>query len=1120
MSKELLVYNASAGSGKTHNLSEQFAKYLLEGGPEAYKHQMAVTFTNKATFEMKERIIKTLYEKSIGKKGESKEVQENAKKVLRRLVHDYTMFRVSTIDSFFQKVLRAFALEMGHRGAFDTSLDDDLAVSEALDSLYSKLGKPECGELLERIKNLSLSRIEDDKNWDWKRDLLRISSEITKTGYRSKRKEAEEKARQNGEKLKSYEEFNKELNVKRDGLRKDFIEPLEALNKELIGAAKLLKDDCVKSKTTSKFYGTITGKFRFIDPLSKKVAPFKDSFDVEKWKDDPQSFFLKNTPDSIINSYKDSVGAILSKIEALYAEHYSNYVSYQLVSKNIRETTLLDYISAELEEYLKQQQLTLLADAPQILSDLISGSDAPFVYEKIGTTLNHYLLDEFQDTSDSQWENFRPLLLNSLAEGHSSLLVGDVKQSIYRWRGGDWDILRSEIPHDFKEVCHTEPLLVNYRSLSNIVAFNNLLFSEPGCLVTAFSDMLGEKVSDASRFAMPEIVKGVYAGSAQEVCDKYKSVPQKGMVKVIYAGKYRSDGLITNPSDFACVDVVRRIRELTGGGGGAKYSFSDIAILVSSNRDAEKISGVLVNKGISITTTDSLKIGSNNTVAVILELLRKLVEPESERLEALARISGAKVKNLGLMAGAETVAGVADADAVAEFRRRLADCGTLYEICKVLMNTFIESYPAGDASFVKAFLDKVLDYNTTNGTNISMFLRWWEENEENFFIPELSGKTDAVRVMTMHKAKGLAFKVVFTPFLREDVLRLKGDRWLISDSEWLDFKAPLMINIASKDVRESFYNLDYDKELMQTCIDNINLAYVSFTRAKERLYIYGRGYNKGTLSAELNNICKGCVGAEGKDGKGEVLKVNFIREDKELTIKELCEIDGKADPDDERNPFTYTEYTFGDEGEDPLKEKDEKETLYSLQESDGTLLTDTLSNESQKKSLRSRYDNDDNIRRGILMHEIFSYIGEVSQQSDIKDVVKVAVERFLKNNPSSLLGDDSDKIVETIMGLLPTALPYGWFTAQYGVETETEYLDGANILRPDRVMFSKEGDETIIVDYKFGTLSSTEGNEDTEGAHKSYVNQVKRYMDLFNRLGKGNVKGYLWYVFEKKIIEV
>ncbi len=1116
MSKELLVYNASAGSGKTHNLSEQFAKYLLEGGPEAYKHQMAVTFTNKATFEMKERIIKTLYEKSIGKKGESKEEQKNAKDVLRRLVHDYTMFRVSTIDSFFQKVLRAFALEMGHRGAFDTSLDDDLAVSEALDSLYSKLGKPECGELLERIKNLSLSRIEDDKNWDWKRDLLRISSEITKTGYRSKRKEAEETARQNGEKLKSYEEFNKELNVKRDGLRKDFIEPLEALNKELIGAAKLLKDDCVKSKTTSKFYGTITGKFRFIDPLSKKVAPFKDSFDVEKWKDDPQSFFLKNTPDSIINSYKDSVGAILSKIEALYAEHYSNYVSYQLVSKNIRETTLLDYISAELEEYLKQQQLTLLADAPQILSDLISGSDAPFVYEKIGTTLNHYLLDEFQDTSDSQWENFRPLLLNSLAEGNSSLLVGDVKQSIYRWRGGDWDILRSEIPHDFKEVCHTEPLLVNYRSLSNIVAFNNLIFSEPGCLVTAFSDMLGEKVSDASRFAMPEIVKGVYAGSAQEVCDKYKSVPQKGVVKVIYAGKYRSDGLITNPSDFACVDVVRRIRELTGGGGGAKYSFSDIAILVSSNRDAEKIAGVLVNNGISITTTDSLKIGSNNTVAVILELLRKLVEPESERLEALARISGAKVKNLGLLAGAEDVAGAADA----EFRRELANCGTLYEICKVLMNTFIESYPAGDASFVKAFLDKVLDYNTTNGTNISMFLRWWEENEENFFIPELSGKTDAVRVMTMHKAKGLAFKVVFTPFLREDVLRLKGDRWLISDSEWLDFKAPLMINIAGKDVRESFYNLDYDKELMQTCIDNINLAYVSFTRAKERLYIYGRGYNKGTLSAELNNICKGCVGAEGKDGKGEVLKVNFIREDKELTIKELCEIDGKADPDDERNPFTYTEYTFGDESEDSLKEKDEKDTLYSLQESDGTLLTDTLSNESQKKSLRSRYDNDDNIRRGILMHDIFSYIGEVSQQSDIKDVVKVAVERFLKNNPSSLLGDNSDKIVETIMGLLPTALPYGWFTAQYGVETETEYLDGANILRPDRVMFSKEGDETIIVDYKFGTLSSSEGNEDTEGAHKSYVNQVKRYMDLFNRLGKGNVKGYLWYVFEKKIIEV
>ncbi|MBR5907107.1 MAG: UvrD-helicase domain-containing protein [Bacteroidales bacterium] len=1217
MSKELLIYNASAGSGKTHNLSEQFAKYLLEGGPEAYKHQMAVTFTNKATLEMKERIIKTLYEKSIGKNGEDKKVQEKAKGVLRRLVHDYTMFRVSTIDSFFQRVLRAFALEMGHRGAFDTSLDDDLAVSEALDSLYSKLGKPECEELLERIKNLSLSRIEDDKNWDWKRDLLRISSEITKSGYRSRKKEAEEKARQNGEKLKSYEEFNKELNYKREVLRKDFIEPLEALNEELIRASELLKDDFVKSKTTSKFFGTITGKFRFIDPLSKKVAPFKDSFDVEKWKDDPQSFFFKNTPDSIINSYKDSVGVILSKIEALYADQYENYVSYQLVSRNIRETTLLDYISAELEEYLKQQQLTLLADAPQILSDLIGGSDTPFVYEKIGTTLNHYLLDEFQDTSDSQWENFRPLLLNSLAEGNSSLLVGDVKQSIYRWRGGDWNILRSEIPDKFKEFCFTKPLLVNYRSLSNIVAFNNLLFSEPGCLVSAFSGLLGEKVSEKSKFAMPEVVRGIYAGSAQEVCDKYKSVGQKGVVKVIYAGKssrYIKD-YITTPADFACVDVVRRIWELTGcggegsavagsavagsggagsgvavegcgvagetvayggevadrvaygGGGGAKYSLSDIAILVSSNKEAEKIAGVLVKKGISITTTDSLNIGSNNTVAVILELLRKLVEPESERLEALARISGAKVKNLGLLerdgvaavagsgvaSGGCEVGGVASevsgaqdgiADGIAdgaaavaygsgstvggteavaeaeEFRRRLAECGTLYEICKVLINTFIESYPVGDASFVKAFLDKVLDYNTTNGTNISMFLRWWEENQKNFYIPELSGKTDAVRVMTMHKAKGLAFKVVFTPFLRDEVLKLKGDRWLISDSEWLDFKAPLMINVEGLGVRDSIYRADYDNELLQTCIDNINLAYVSFTRAKERLYIYARGYNKGTLSAELNNICKGCVGAEGKDGEGEVLKVHFKREDKVLTISELRKIYDNADPDDERDPFTYTEYTFGDESEDPLKEKDEKETLYSLQESDGTLLTETLSNESQKKSLRSRYDNDDNIRRGILMHEIFSYIGEVSQQSDIKRVVEGATEKFLKNNPSSLLGNDRDKIVDTIMNLIPAALPYGWFTDKYSVETESEYLDGDMICRPDRVMFSKNGDETVIVDYKFGTLSSSDDNEGEGGSLKKYVNQVKRYKNLFSRMGKGTVKGYLWYVFEKKIVDV
>ncbi|MBP5228896.1 MAG: UvrD-helicase domain-containing protein [Bacteroidales bacterium] len=1090
MKNKLLVYNASAGSGKTHNLSKKFAEYLMEGGPEAYKHLMAVTFTNKATFEMKERIIETLYKKSIGKEINNPKEREKAKEVLRRLVHDYTMFRVSTIDSFFQKVLRAFALEMGHRGAFETSIDSETAVSSALDGLYSKLGNKGFEKMLERINNLSLARIDDDKNWDWKRDLLKISKQIVEEGYRSKRKEAEERLKE-GEKLISYEEFNRQLNAKYRALEKEFLEPLFALNESLITACQPLDKSFLNGNTAKKFKSTLCGEKRFISSKSKLVTPLygKDQIlDIDRWNSEPEYFFRKNTPESVVNSYKESVGVILSKIEALYDKHYTHYLSYRLISENIRETILLDYVSDELVEYLKEQQLTLLADAPQILSDLISGSDTPFVYEKIGTTLEHYLLDEFQDTSDSQWENFSPLLSNSLASGKSSLLVGDIKQSIYRWRGGDWEILKDKIPALFKDYYEEEPLLVNFRSLSNIVKFNNLLFSEPGFLVHEIAEGLKEEVKGEAKIHLPAVITDIYKNSAQSVRDEYKDIPQKGVVKVIYPAKSKYTGYITNLSGFVCADIIYRIRELTEG-ENAKYSLSDIAILVNSNRQAETLASSLINNGISITSNDSLLLYLNNTVAVLLELLRKLVDPTDERLEALVRISSAKVKNLSLF--------TEESEEAEAFRAKLADCGTLYEMCEVLLNTFVESYPSSDEGFIKAFLDRVLEFNTTYGTNVTSFLRWWDEKRGKFFLPEHSSTVDAVKILTMHKAKGLAFKVVFAPFLREEVFRLKGSRWIISSSEWLGCNAPLMINVESKNFRESIYGKEADEELLQNCIDNLNLAYVSFTRARERLYIYCTKTDEKSLSSYLNKFCFN--------------NSLFSKEEKVLTLKELCEVDRCADPEDDRLDFTYTEYTLGDPSESrPPKISDDSYSLYTVQEADGNHLTASLSSESQKAKLRSKYDNDDNVRRGILMHEIFSYIGEVSQQSDIKEVVEGAVEKFLKKNPTTLLGDDKTKIVETILSLLPDAAEYGWFTDKYSVENETEYLDGANIFRPDRVMYSKNGDETIVVDYKFGTLSS----------QNSYLRQVRGYMDILKRLQKENVKGYLWYVFEGKIIEV
>ena len=1129
---ELKVYDASAGSGKTYRLSEQFSDFLIEEykngrKDDAYRYVLAVTFTNKATFEMKSRIVDRLYERSI---DENYPDRKEARELLQKLVHDYTMFQVSTIDRFFQRVLRAFAVEMGSRSAYETSLDDQTAIEAALDRVYSKVS--EDGDVLEVLEKISSSRLDGDMSWDWRNSLLNICKKVLDPEYQPQKGAPFLK-----DKASDYENRLKVL-------EKDFVDKLISQYNSMIAASSKLHFDQLTINSKSKIVSLLSGKNNFLDITGHKVLD-KCPKCIDDWISNPKQFLnKKNNPGDII-VVNSACGAYLREIKRLYDTYFEEYMTLKIVLSQIWETVLLDSLSLELDEYLATEQLTLLSKSPVILKDLIGENDTPVVYDRIGAIINHYLLDEFQDTSIDQWGNFQPLLKESLSRNESSFLVGDIKQSIYRWRNGDWKLLKNKVPE--MPGYSPYPLNINRRSLENIVDFNNLLFSEygdkPGYLVEAFKEKLDKETQDGK---YSTTIKDIYKGSKQEFDKENKDFAQndntqipKGVIHIVSCPpnretyikdrkqkEHNADSVISQ-KNFILWDLARKIKGLVSRKSpDLHYQYSDIAVLTSSKFQANYVANYLVKQGINVVSGESLKLDTNKLVMLLVELLKKLVNPKDRGLEVMMRLCDTKVANLDLLE-----ANPFDKDSIYS---KVKSCNTLYEICKLLLRKFFLKIAPGDFAFVNAFLDRVLDYSISNGTSIPDFLKWWDDNRDNLFIPE-PNDGNAVRIMTMHKAKGLDFLVVFIPFVRDEITALKpgGLKWFKSPSPILNYGGPLLLPL-KKELSYTVFKDDFNEELKEIAVDNLNLAYVSFTRPKERLYIYApkvqseddkKTNTVSSVSAALNLFCP------ANSGEGKL----FTAIEETLDKAKIKELDSTMEPEG-KVAFSFTDYVIGNDNEpsyefikaererekaEKEKEKAEEETgkvkkvskpvITTFNFNDTTVLTGESSNEAE---LRVQFEDED-ILRGVLYHELFSYIDELGNTEGSLEVrVKNAVVKFLKKHSGSILGDDPNKLCEEILTMINGRRECKtWFDNSNEIRVEESIFSSEKTQRPDRLILSKGiMDWAQVVDYKFGSFN--------ENTHKKYVNQVQNYMNLLKEMGYSNVKGWLWYVLEDRVEEV
>lgn len=729
------IYKASAGSGKTYRLSKTYRDLLLKAdSDDAYRHILAVTFTNKSTAEMKKRILKDLYES----KGLSKKEKDRSKRILVRILHDYGAFAVSTIDRFFQQALRAFTRELGHSSNYQIELDKKSLMNEAMDRIMDDI-KPEDTELLSWFNREISSRLDEGSKPKIEQSLYDMSELLGK---------AEETYGKNG----------------------------NAISRNTIAE---LQKDCALAIANYVDKVRSLAKEIFLPPGMKSIKTVQSAVNkLNAWDGKSiKDILLSDT--SITKLTEQGYSAIVDTVNPSGAE-FKTYNTAQTILKTTFVLGIAGEFFAKLTELEDEKNVLCLDQTTALLRDIIDGSDAPFVYEKIGVRYNHFLLDEFQDTSSTQWDNFQPLLENSVAQACDNIVVGDVKQSIYRFRGSDWKLLDSTIDEVFKGDTILHNLNDNYRSDRAIVEFNNDFFVKA-------SNRLGK--------------------------DKLYSDVRQNVIHNEHPGYVTTD--FCKKKDEILDTTLHYVQDALKQGAKA----SDIGILVRNKKDGAEVARMLIENGYGVVSDDSLLLSSSPVVRQAVSVLYAIEDP-SNSLESYI------YKKLDI--------------AVDKSYHSIVDlCDRIFMALKKRdTDTF-----NGQTLFIQSFMDAVLNWTNIYGNNLKAFLKYWEDNIEELVINSPEDPA-SIRITTVHKSKGLAFPVVIFPFAEHVVLFKEEKHWckLNENSGFLGGKYDHLsfpVSLSGSMENSFFSDTLHEVQDLQT-VDNLNIFYVCLTRAKNQMHIIAK----------------------------------------------------------------------------------------------------------------------------------------------------------------------------------------------------------------------------------------------------------------------------------------
>ncbi|MBE6199089.1 MAG: DNA helicase UvrD [Rikenellaceae bacterium] len=1045
------ILSASAGAGKTYRLAYKFVHDVISyysTKPYLYRAILAVTFTNKATEEMKSRILKeinmliTQPDKSNYMKDllqhtrlSQEEISRRAKHIQTSILHDYSRFTILTIDKFFQRILRAFIKELGIDLNYNIELETNNILSLSTDSLIEDI--PNDSKLEEWIMAFAEEQISEGKAWDIRSSINKLGKEI-------------------------FKEDNKQTileSVPKEELR-NIISSAEAKTNAIKEKAKKIGNEAIAIITDAGLVPeNLVGKSSGVGVIFSKIAQ-GDLVEPGKTLREKSSTCEGWEASGLTKAQRCQVNAIAPRLQPLaeaycklYDESLKLRTSLSMIKQTYRSYALLQDIYRKVNDQCNSEGVMLLPETKYILSRFVAGNDAPFIYEKMGNRFERYMIDEFQDTSAKEWYNFVPLLQNAMsqAEDESVLIVGDVKQSIYRWRGGDWRILHRGVEKSLgKDNTITEYLKFNYRSLPEVVNFNNNIIGQ--VIENANSTLNNEletaakqgRLTAGAKEELTDTLLNAYASHSQTPS---KSGDEEGYVRVEF---------YDNKSELPIIKCIESAIE-------RGYAYKDILILCRSKDSIKDIADLLLeykkqNDSFNIMTQDALIVGKAVINQFIIAVMRLSQNPSDNVCRAIT--------NRFLQRDYSTTF----SDEEQSFLSEISQLTPEEAFERIVQRYELYSHKK-EIAYLQALHEQVITFCSSKVADIQLFLKYWdEEGADSSLSVEMNDNT--IELSTIHKAKGLERKVVILPCNWSVTPHANDLVWakptLADDDQLAQVgRFPLMYK---SDMAVTIFGDEYYRELVYSCVDNINLLYVALTRAQEELYLFIPSYKKDS---------------KNKDEKF-----------KENTVGKMVweRINAGAKTDDEG--CTYVEY-----GSPITKVSTDKKL-------GNNILLNEYPTTLSKQALRlpeNRYFEDESATPsprsiGIMMHSI---LNEATNAEDIA----VRIDKAF--NAGKIDEQQRTELRQIIEREFEREQVKEWFSDWDMVRNENDIISSHIIgtRRPDRVMI--KGSRAVVVDYKFGAEKLP-----------SHKRQIENYMSLLSQMGYTEIEGYIWYLSIGEILKV
>lgn len=992
----LKIFNASAGSGKTFRLVKEYIKLLItdEQSDHQFAHILAMTFTNKAALEMKERIISALDElgqsradgllaQLVEETGADPEwIKTKSKRILTQILHRYEDFHVMTIDKFNLRLIKSFSRDLDLPADFEVIMNEAEMIEKIVDELFSRLGSQDAGELDKLILAYAKNNVEEGSKWNFRSDLIKFGLILNK--------EQNQPTIERLLQMDFSKEKRSELHATKNKLDNQFAE-LSAELKSIVESSNLQSD-------------LLPGKSNTYKPIVEMAN--HSVFPKQKQNSDTLTTkTLENNLDAELKpgqSFPEEVKSQIKKCIKFWKENRTDYELLELFLKNFFNMALLQYIAAEIKHVRKEEQMIRISEFNLLISELIQKENAVYIYERLGSKFHHFLLDEFQDTSRLQWLNLVPLVHDSLGNKRMNLIVGDPKQSIYRFKNGvaeqfielpavfnpERDIELERSSNFFKQMGKVEELDSNWRSANNIVNFNNELFSH-------FKEELSEKTQDF-----------------------YKSIHQNPVSK--------NDGRIhvhSYEGKLELEDTIEIIEHQIKESLDAGYSMNDICLLGFRNKDCNKWAIELTKRGYKVVSSESLLIKSDLDVQLTIAYLNWRLHPKGQNemkrfAELYFRIKSVSTVNDYLsyieeefMPNGKKKRTFQGSKFVIEHfgseDRFFCEFEGLYDLIQKFYH-MMEFHELSNP-YIHHLADFAFEYELKKGPDLQLFIDEYERTKKDIAV-QVPASSDAIEVMTMHKAKGLEFPVVIIPSMNMK-LDVKS-KFLMDVDDLIVYKQP-----SSNENLEALRQF-YETEKSQILVDALNLCYVAFTRPKNRLYITN-AYEGNGFGSLLHDVLSKLEGINQDNGSLEYDRIPLNEK-----MPGEKEEEGRFIPKDNKDVLWFPDIALQD------NEEVFEEDYLSDQQRFGRQFHLLISRTKSEEEVQSELDT------GILSGDY-----ESEFYTELKSTVQAALQF---SEYRSLLNGATDTLNE-----------------------QSFIIENGEVLRPDKIILKP--DETILIDFKTGS---------------------------------------------------